>query len=134
MTVQKRDLKLLQKDIILFSLLDNQGKKWDNIKLFTSINDQILLENESLKSVQQKNDNRKTVVSNILRRTYDFMTEDWMDENLDLRTFNQICTDVIVYCNTNLDNLKNMKIVKKKKTTRKAMKILKKMFRKLSPQ
>lgn len=133
MQINKRDLALLRNRGPVFSFKGEKDNKKYTVELFLSFEDYALLEGESEKTKQQKNKDRMQVVSNIFRRKYSHMTVDWIKENLCFHLIACICTDIIVYCNTTLDNLQEMDLVKKKKTRKKVRKIMKRILKNSLP-
>lgn len=128
MKVNKRDLALLRRRAPIFSFKGEKDKKKYTVELFLSTGDYALLEGENNKTAEQKNNDRLQVVSNIFKRKYDFMDVKWLSENMDYHLISCVCTDIIVYCNTTLDNLQEMDLVKKKKTRRKVRRLLKRLL------
>lgn len=128
MKVNKRDLALLRRRAPIFSFKGEKDKKKYTVELFLSTGDYALLEGENNKTAEQKNNDRLQVVSNIFKRKYDFMDVKWLSENMDYHLIACVCTDIIVYCNTTLDNLQEMDLVKKKKTRRKVRRLLKRLL------
>ena len=126
--INERDLRVLQKRAPLYTFVGSEdGKTYKGIKLFLTINDSLLMQDEQKKTKEEMNKDRRQVVSNMCRRKYDHMTPEWLEENMSFNIFSQICSDIIEYSNTTLDNISEMDMLKKNKTKKAAMKIMKKL-------
>lgn len=112
MRLKERDLTILQKEKPLYRVKDKDGKVY-KIPLFVSPGLTVLIDEKYAQNKEDEFKRGQQAILKIFQREYPELTIEWIEDNIDLTLYNQIISDIVVLSSTCIENIKEMREVKK---------------------